>query len=409
MASSYHARRERQAPAVVGPTPIPSLATATTVSIPASSHVSAPRSAVATTDTSLDRWSRLGRHSSEELNRLALSPLVRRKRAHGQLAPHEQLYVTLKRIKAGSAEPHPGHATTRPQLALRSTSHASSTGIGPSASSGLMTKAGRSRTVPAGVTGEPPAPEEESRPVRSESSRPMTVRGRHFRERLRNAILDEDKDALRRRVRELESEKLALSDKVSQRKTKILQYKAAKLEQDTKYFRLATENARLKSEVKEAQRDKQVADQSHVRELKEVRLRLEAMKKKAEKAELERAKVESQLSQSTGGESFLQDILSNFKEMLETNLQCSICSEVLILSTTVSCGHTFCEDCIASWKEKTVRRWPTCPICRTVIDFQASNLVLDGYIDKVVETFFPEETRKLRADMLQDRRVKKTN
>lgn len=409
MASSYHARRERHAPNPSGPTP-------TEPSAPSTSHASSSHRSGLSLEA---RWAgRLNRHPVEELNRLTVSPLVRRKRAHGQRNTHEPLYITLKRFKSSPAEAHPGisasnmeattstsSSTSGSQLTLRS---ASSAGLTASVATTLAKTGGWNRNLAIAVSNGSAA-NEDHEPVRSDPSRPMTVRGRHFRERLRNAVLDEDKDALRRRVRELESEKLVLSDKASQRKTKILQYKAAKVEQANKFFRVTTENARLKAEIKEVQRDKQAADQSHLREIKEVRHRLEVMKKRAEKAELERAKAESQLSQTTGGESFLQDILSNFKEMLETNLQCAICSEVLILSTTVSCGHTFCEDCIASWKEKTVRRWPTCPICRTVIDFQASNLVLDDYIDKVVETFFPEETRKIRADMLQDRRVKKTN
>ena len=45
-------------------------------------------------------------------------------------------------------------------------------------------------------------------------------------------------------------------------------------------------------------------------------------------------------------------MLDNFRELAETQLQCAVCSEVLVEATSVNCGHTFCHYCINEWKKK---------------------------------------------------------
>ena len=58
-----------------------------------------------------------------------------------------------------------------------------------------------------------------------------------------------------------------------------------------------------------------------------------------------------------------QDMMDNFRELAETQLQCAVCSEVFVEATAVNCGHTFCHFCIHEWKKKK----SNCPVCRTDI------------------------------------------
>lgn len=47
-------------------------------------------------------------------------------------------------------------------------------------------------------------------------------------------------------------------------------------------------------------------------------------------------------------------------EIMESELQCSICAELFVSATTLNCSHTFCKYCISMWKKKK----KDCPICR---------------------------------------------
>lgn len=55
-----------------------------------------------------------------------------------------------------------------------------------------------------------------------------------------------------------------------------------------------------------------------------------------------------------------QETLNEFGELMESELQCSICAELFVEATTLNCSHTFCKYCIAMWKKKK----KDCPICR---------------------------------------------
>ena len=97
-----------------------------------------------------------------------------------------------------------------------------------------------------------------------------------------------------------------------------------------------------------------------------------------------------------------QDMLENFKNLLESHLQCSICSEVYAFSVTITCGHTFCHECIEEWKKKK----KNCPICRASITNQLHTKVLDDYIDKIVDGFAPDTYKIARKELLEERKIK---
>jgi len=96
------------------------------------------------------------------------------------------------------------------------------------------------------------------------------------------------------------------------------------------------------------------------------------------------------------------DMMSNFKDMLENELQCSICNEVYVFPQTVECGHTYCEHCIRSWMNKKMN----CPECRAKISKPIPNKVLDSYIAKFVESFVPKQFQDARKSLVEERRNK---
>ncbi|KAH9632334.1 hypothetical protein HF086_010259 [Spodoptera exigua] len=53
-------------------------------------------------------------------------------------------------------------------------------------------------------------------------------------------------------------------------------------------------------------------------------------------------------------------VLTEMGELMESELQCSICNELFVEATTLNCSHTFCKYCISVWKKKK----RDCPICR---------------------------------------------
>jgi len=73
-------------------------------------------------------------------------------------------------------------------------------------------------------------------------------------------------------------------------------------------------------------------------------------------------------------------ILSSLEDTMEEELQCSICTELLIEATSLNCSHSFCAFCLKEWKKNKNE----CPVCRARITTETRSLVLDSYIDKMV-------------------------
>ncbi|KAK9876264.1 hypothetical protein WA026_012563 [Henosepilachna vigintioctopunctata] len=90
-------------------------------------------------------------------------------------------------------------------------------------------------------------------------------------------------------------------------------------------------------------------------------------------------------------------IMNNF-DMVEEELQCSVCSELFIKAVTLNCCHTFCSYCINQWR----KHQSCCPICRKSITGMAPTLVLDNFIEKLVGTM-DKETSEQRREMIASR------
>ena len=102
-------------------------------------------------------------------------------------------------------------------------------------------------------------------------------------------------------------------------------------------------------------------------------------------------------SQGSGG--LFLDMMNNFRELAETQLQCAVCSEVLVEATAVSCGHTFCRHCITVWKAKSA----TCPVCRADIRHMAPCKMMDEYTDKLYEQFISDGGQAARQSLKDER------
>ncbi|XP_013142845.1 PREDICTED: E3 ubiquitin-protein ligase RNF8-like isoform X2 [Papilio polytes] len=110
--------------------------------------------------------------------------------------------------------------------------------------------------------------------------------------------------------------------------------------------------------------------------------------------EKEMLKAENENGEITAKES----AVAEFADIMENELQCSICAELFVCATTLNCAHTFCKYCITMWKKK---KWE-CPICRKPITSECKSLVLDSFIEKMVENL-SAEMKKKRLDLLKSR------
>ncbi|CAH0581290.1 unnamed protein product [Chrysodeixis includens] len=94
-----------------------------------------------------------------------------------------------------------------------------------------------------------------------------------------------------------------------------------------------------------------------------------------------------------------QTVMTQVGELMESELQCSICAELFVTATMLNCSHTFCKYCISMWKKKK----KDCPICRAPITSECRTLVLDSFIEKMVQNL-SEEMKKKREAILKSRK-----
>ena len=71
----------------------------------------------------------------------------------------------------------------------------------------------------------------------------------------------------------------------------------------------------------------------------------------------------------------------NLPEIIDKNLQCTICNEVFICPSVINCGHSFCKECIQKWQQEKNPQ-ATCPICRSTISITLPNHTLAAFIDE---------------------------
>ncbi|NWT81745.1 RNF8 ligase, partial [Lanius ludovicianus] len=96
-----------------------------------------------------------------------------------------------------------------------------------------------------------------------------------------------------------------------------------------------------------------------------------------------------------------EEVLNQMNDVLENELQCTICSELFIEAVTLNCAHSFCSYCINEWTKRKVE----CPICRQEIKSKTRSLVLDNCIDRMVENL-DVEMKEHRLTLIRERKGK---
>ena len=89
--------------------------------------------------------------------------------------------------------------------------------------------------------------------------------------------------------------------------------------------------------------------------------------------------------------------------MTESQLQCSVCCEVIIKATTINCGHTFCEYCLHEWQKKK----SNCPLCRTDIKHKVAVRIIDEFTDKLYQQLANEDGLAARDSLKLRREAEK--
>ncbi|XP_067420853.1 E3 ubiquitin-protein ligase RNF8 isoform X2 [Emydura macquarii macquarii] len=116
----------------------------------------------------------------------------------------------------------------------------------------------------------------------------------------------------------------------------------------------------------------------------------------AKNKELEETKEEKEKARAQK-----EEVLSQMNDVLENELQCTICSEHFIEAVTLNCAHSFCSYCINEWMKRKVE----CPICRREIQSRTRSLVLDNCIDRMVENL-NLEMKEHRLALIRERKEK---
>ncbi|XP_063392515.1 E3 ubiquitin-protein ligase RNF8-like isoform X2 [Cydia fagiglandana] len=142
-----------------------------------------------------------------------------------------------------------------------------------------------------------------------------------------------------------------------------------------------------------ADRIQQQAEQSS-EVISSLQAQLEKVRHQLQSVETEKKSLLESLTVTCVGEGSKS---ADVEDIIETELQCSICSELFINAMTLGCSHSFCKYCIDKWK-KNKRE---CPICRTVITSECKSIVLDSLIERMMQT--SEETKQKRQEILNAR------
>ncbi|XP_033127726.1 E3 ubiquitin-protein ligase RNF8-like isoform X3 [Anneissia japonica] len=140
----------------------------------------------------------------------------------------------------------------------------------------------------------------------------------------------------------------------------------------------------------------------HLQEkLEEEKKKLEDVitKKQEEFKTLESELLKSKLNSRLKVEIAKQKAMEKVSDVMESELQCSICAELFIQATTLNCSHSFCHTCIMEWFKKKKE----CPCCRTKVTTYTRSIVLDNYIDKMVESL-SEELKIRRTEIVKERK-----
>lgn len=109
----------------------------------------------------------------------------------------------------------------------------------------------------------------------------------------------------------------------------------------------------------------------------------------------------TELSQNILETNVKESVLGKVSDIMDEQLTCAICSELFVKATTLNCAHTFCHHCIKSWNRKR----KDCPVCRKPVISMIRSLVLDNFIDRMIDNL-PPELKNRRQEIIQEREGK---
>jgi len=223
---------------------------------------------------------------------------------------------------------------------------------------------------------------------------------------------------MKQKLRRTEAEKKKFEDKLSSKRTQLGQEREKVSVAERKIEKLKKDCSKLKKNNEKLVKEKEDVLKESKEDNAKWRKKVDSLKQKTAGLELERAKLESKLSslnlgdpeagpsRGSAGPGLFQDMMDNFRELAETQLQCAVCSELYVEATSINCGHTFCNYCITEWMKKKAN----CPVCRTDIKQTAQCKVLDEYVDKVYDQFVGEGGKMQRQTLKEERnKIKKEN
>ncbi|XP_015430621.1 PREDICTED: E3 ubiquitin-protein ligase RNF8-like [Dufourea novaeangliae] len=94
-----------------------------------------------------------------------------------------------------------------------------------------------------------------------------------------------------------------------------------------------------------------------------------------------------------------ESIMDKVTDIMDEQLTCSVCSELFVKATTLSCMHTFCQHCIRLWSKKKRE----CPVCRASVTHMNRSLVLDNFIESMLENL-PAKLKQRRKELIEERK-----
>ncbi|XP_061725377.1 E3 ubiquitin-protein ligase rnf8-A-like [Cydia pomonella] len=179
----------------------------------------------------------------------------------------------------------------------------------------------------------------------------------------------------------------------------------AKREQDRARMKEKRELKKLRRETRRLKLEKEKKlkelEKQKLRREKELQNELDKLNKKLAKErelhEKERRRAEQLLNQKKEELKKVSPSTSSESKLdMESELQCSICSELFVRATTLGCSHSFCRYCIRKWTANKKE----CPICRAAITSECRSIVLDSLVDKMAES---ADDKKRRQELVKAR------
>ncbi|KAF6027827.1 BFAR [Bugula neritina] len=97
-------------------------------------------------------------------------------------------------------------------------------------------------------------------------------------------------------------------------------------------------------------------------------------------------------------QSFSPPDVTSSTEMLEEEFVCGVCCDLMVIPTTLNCGHSFCRHCLARWFD--VGKKTECPICRKSF---AGCPMENKHMMNSLEKLFEVKYRKRKEEVLDDK------